>query len=100
MKLALPLDVLAAQTPLPGLEIRLIGVVEVLGAIGLILPQALRIRPGLTTLAAACLAVEMVVATAFTLAAGQGPVAVMPFAVGALAACVAYHRQSLLHPGS
>jgi hypothetical protein len=50
-KLILPLDVLTSmgspnQIVLPGLFIRFIGVVEVLGALGLILPRLLRIRPG------------------------------------------------------
>jgi len=37
---------------LPGLFLRFLGVAEVLGAIGLILPGLLRIRPALTPLAA------------------------------------------------
>ena len=41
------------MSPFPGEFIRFIGVCEVLGAIGLILPYALRILPGLTALAAA-----------------------------------------------
>ena len=40
-----------------------IGVAEVLGAIGLILPGVLRIRPGLTPLAAAGLVIIMIGAT-------------------------------------
>ena len=48
MKLVLPLEALTAQMPLPGLFVRFIGVAEVLGALGLILPALLRIRPGLT----------------------------------------------------
>ena len=48
MKLVMPLDQLAGPVELPGAFIRFIGVVEVLGALGLILPALLRIRPGLT----------------------------------------------------
>jgi uncharacterized membrane protein YphA (DoxX/SURF4 family) len=44
MKLVLPLDKLVGPVPLPGLFLRFIGVAEVLGAIGLILPGLLRIR--------------------------------------------------------
>jgi hypothetical protein len=48
MKLALPIEVLTKQMPLPGLFLRFIGMAEVFGAIGLILPGLLRIRQGLT----------------------------------------------------
>jgi uncharacterized membrane protein YphA (DoxX/SURF4 family) len=67
MKLILPVAELTQQVPLPGVLIRVIGVIEVLGALGLILPGLFRIRIGLTYLAAAGLAVEMVVATVFAL---------------------------------
>ncbi len=54
MKLILPVEEMTKQmpVPLPGLFLRFIAVVEVLGALGLILPGLLRIRPGLTPLAA------------------------------------------------
>lgn len=52
VKLVLPLEVMTQQIPLPGLFLRFIAVAEVLGAIGLILPELLRIRPGLTPLVA------------------------------------------------
>ena len=38
MKLVMPIEALTEQTSLPGLFVRFIGVAEVLGAIGLILP--------------------------------------------------------------
>jgi hypothetical protein len=66
MKLVLPLQVLTAQLALPGLFVRFIGVAEVLGAIGLVLPGLLRLRPGLTPLAGAGLVIIMVGATVFT----------------------------------
>jgi uncharacterized membrane protein YphA (DoxX/SURF4 family) len=58
-KLAMPAAQLTGQTPLPALFLRFIGVAEIAGALGLILPGALRIRPGLTPLAAACLTIIM-----------------------------------------
>src|SRR5919198_5922257 len=64
MKLMLPIEVLTAQLPLPGWFVRFIGVAELLGALGLILPGLLRIRPGLTPLAAAGLVIIMIGATA------------------------------------
>jgi hypothetical protein len=96
MKLVLPLDVLAQQTPLPGALVRFIGICETLGAIGLILPAMLRIRPALTPLAATCLAILMACATVLTppLMGAIGPAA-LPLALGLLAAFVAYGRSRL-----
>jgi uncharacterized membrane protein YphA (DoxX/SURF4 family) len=101
-KLVLPMETLAemarqsGQTPLPGLFLRFIGVVEVLGAIGLILPGLLRIRPGLTPLAAAGLVIIMIGATVLTVASGAMASALMPLVVGILAAFVAYGRWRLV----
>jgi uncharacterized membrane protein YphA (DoxX/SURF4 family) len=95
MKLVLPLDQLAGPVPLPGLFLRFIGVAEVLGGIGLILPGALRIRPGLTPLAALGLVIIMVGATGITLMTGSAAMALVPLAVGLLAAFVAYGRWRL-----
>jgi hypothetical protein len=93
-KLILPLEELTGQMPLPGLFVRFIGVAEVLGAIGLILPWLLRIRPGLTPLAAVGLVIIMIGATVLTLAGGDGALALIPLVVGLLSAFVAYGRWS------
>jgi hypothetical protein len=95
MKLVLPIEALTAQTALPGAFMRFIGVCETLGAIGLILPGLLHIRPGLTPLAAAGLVVIMIGATGITAAGGDFRVALVPMAVGLLAAFVAYGRWRL-----
>lgn len=95
MKLILPLEVLTEQFPLPGLFVRFIGVAEVFGAFGLILPGLLRIRVNLTPLAAAGLVIIMVGATGLTLAGGDVALAVIPLVVGLLAAFVAYGRWRL-----
>jgi DoxX-like protein len=92
MKLVQPLEVLTEQMALPGLFVRFIGVAEVLGALGLILPELLRMRPGLTPLAAAGLVIIMIGATVLTLAGGNIAPALMPLVVGLLAAFVAYGR--------
>jgi hypothetical protein len=95
MKLVMPLEALTEQMPLPGLFVRFIGVAEVLGAIGLILPGLLRIRPGLTPLAAAGLVIIMIGATVLTLLLGSGvTLALIPLVVGLLSAFVAYGRWS------
>jgi hypothetical protein len=90
MKLVLPLKVLTAQMPLPGPFVRFLGVAEVLGAIGLIPPGLLRIRPGLTPLAAAGLVIIMIGATVLTLAGDKIALALIPLVVGLLSAFVAY----------
>src|SRR5918911_4144769 len=68
MKLAMSGEELAAAMtlPLPVLFVRFIGVCEVLGALGLVLPGVLRIRTALTPLAAQGLVLLMVGATMFT----------------------------------
>jgi uncharacterized membrane protein YphA (DoxX/SURF4 family) len=77
---------------MPGWFLHFIGVMEILGGFGLILPSLLRIRPGLTPLAAAGLVIIMSGATAITLSTmGVGP-AVLPLIVGILCAFVAYGR--------
>ena len=80
---------------LPGLFIRFIGVCEVLGALGLILPGLLRIRPGLTPLAAAGLVIIMIGATVLTMIGNGIGAAFVPLVTGLLAAFVAYGRWRL-----
>lgn len=94
-KVLLPTTVLLAQMalPLPIWFLRVIGVIEVAGALGLILPQLTRIKPGLTPLAAGGLALEMAGATLVTvIGLGVAP-ALLPLVVGFLAGCVAYGRR-------
>jgi uncharacterized membrane protein YphA (DoxX/SURF4 family) len=95
LKLVLPLDALKGPVELPGLFLRFIGVVEALGGLGLILPGLLRIRTGLTPLAAAGLVIIMIGATVITLTTGDVAPALMPFVVGLLSAFVAYGRWRL-----
>jgi len=96
MKLILPIEQMTSEIALPGWFLRFIGVAEVLGAAGQILPGLLRIRPGLTALAAACLVIIMIGATTLTLMTGGGATALIPAATGLLAAFVAYGRSRLL----
>jgi DoxX-like protein len=93
MKLVMPIDKLTADMPLSGLFMRFIGVCEVLGAIGLILPWLLGIAPRLTPLAAAGLVIIMIGATVVTLQMGMIGGAVTSVVVGVLAAFVAYGRR-------
>jgi hypothetical protein len=111
MKLVMPLELLAQQSHLPGLFMRFIAVCETLGALGLILPGLLRIRPGLTPLAAVGLVIIMIGAAVTTLMRGEVVPALVPFVVGLFATYVAYGRwrlvphretphQSVLRPAS
>ncbi len=92
MKFVMPIEEMTKQIALPGLFLHFIGVAEILGAIGLILPGILRIRTGLTPLAAAALVVIMIGATVVNLMTGQQGGALTTVVVGLLLALVAYRR--------
>jgi len=94
-KLLLPAEMLPLPIPLPGLFLEFIGVAEVLGGLGLILPGLLRIRPGLTPLAAAGLVLLTIGATVYQLAAGQPESVLFAVVMGLLCAFVAYGRWRL-----
>ena len=100
-KLIMPIEQMAelarqsGQTPLPGFLLRFIGVAELLGGLGLILPSLLRIRPSLTALAAAGLVIIMIGATVITLSSGTITPALFPLIVGLLLVFVAYGRWRL-----
>jgi uncharacterized membrane protein YphA (DoxX/SURF4 family) len=80
----------AAQVPL--LMVRFIGVSELLGAVGLILPAATKIKPGLTPLAALGLLTIMILAMAFHLSRGELQATPINILLGGLAAFVAWGR--------
>jgi hypothetical protein len=91
-KLMISSETLAHVAPLPVLFLRFIGVCEVTGALGLILPGLFRIRTDLTPLAAAGLTLIMIgatIVTVFTLGVGA---TLLPLTTGILAALVAYGR--------
>ena len=95
MKLVLPIEKMQDPVALPGLFLRFIGVCELLGGIGLILPSLLRIRPGLTPLAAAGLIVIMIGAVVITVIYMGVASALIPLLVGILAAFITYGRSQL-----
>jgi hypothetical protein len=100
MKWVMPVAVLEAQSHLPGAFVRFIGICEILGALGLILPGVLRIRTELTFLAAMGLVLIMTGATTITLAQGQVAPSLAPFALGVLAAFVARRRAPMSQSAS
>ena len=96
-KLVLSSETLASmgspnQVVLPVWFIRFIGVAEVLGALGLILPGALRRQQHLTALAALGLTIIMIGAVVVTIIGDGLKMAIMPLVVGLLCGLVAYAR--------
>lgn len=96
IKATMPIAELAKQISVPvvlgaGMT-RFIGVAEIAGALGLVLPALTRIRPLLTPLAAAALVVVMVLAAGYHV--WQGEMSGLPpnFVLGGLAAFVAWGR--------
>ena len=94
-KLILPIEEMTKQMAMPGLFLRFLGVVEVLGALGLILPGLFRIKTWLTPLAAVGLTIIVVGATVITLKIGGGATAMFPLVAALLSAFVAYGRWRL-----
>ncbi len=66
MKLAQPLGLLRERLALPGPFVRFLGLAEVLGAAGLVLPALLNALPFLTPVSAAGLVTIMIGATTIT----------------------------------
>ena len=96
MKVSQPIDQLSKMLPwasqVPEALVRFIGVAEVLGAVGLILPSLLRIQPKLTPIAAVGLALVMLFAVVFHISRGETPMIGMNFILIAIAAFIAWGR--------
>lgn len=100
MKLTMPLDEMAAQFDLPVMFLRVVGLAELLGAIGLILPPLLGIRTGTVPVAAAGLAAVTVCAASYHVLHGDGFSAAMPpLVLALLSGFVAYGRWRLAPHG-
>jgi len=95
MKFVMSVEEMTKQIALPGWFLHFIGGAEILGAIGLLLPGILRIRTGLTPLAAAALAVIMIGATAVNLKTGQRGAALTTVVIGLLLVFLAYNRRRM-----
>ena len=96
-KFIMPMEEMLKQMPIQMSAnfLRFIGVCELAGALGLVLPGLLKIRPGLTPLAAAGIFIIMMGATVITVMSGQVPQAVTPVVAGLLAGFVAFARWRL-----
>ena len=93
MKVTQPIETLPASlagVPLP--LVRFIGVAELLGAAGLILPAATRIAPALTPLAGLGLTLVMLFASLVHVSRGEPTHVLLPVVLGALSALIAWGR--------
>ena len=94
-KLLLPADALPMPIPLPHAFLLFIGVCEVAGGLGLILPGALKIQTWLTPLAAAGLTLIALGGAGYQLLAGEPGNAVFAVVFAALTAFIGYGRATL-----
>ena len=91
-----PIAEMAKMAPwtgaLPEALVRFIGVVELAGALGLLLPALTRRKPVLTAWAAAGLVVVMALAVVVHIARGEPQVLPVNFVLGGVAAFIAWGR--------
>jgi uncharacterized membrane protein YphA (DoxX/SURF4 family) len=97
MKLVMPIDKLMAAGPpnqivLPAMFLKFIGLCEVIGAFGLILPGVFKRQQHLTPLAAMGLTIIMIGAVAITMMGPGFKFAISPLITGLLCALVAFGR--------
>jgi uncharacterized membrane protein YphA (DoxX/SURF4 family) len=96
MKIAQPIDQLSKMLPwaaqVPEALVRFIGVSELLGGLGLLLPAALRIKPALTVWAALGLVIVMLLASVFHISRGEYSAIGMNVILALLAAFIAWGR--------
>ncbi|MDT0507023.1 DoxX family protein [Novosphingobium sp. MMS21-SN21R] len=96
MKATQPLDQLAMMMTwipsFPPAFVRTLGVVEVLGAIGLVVPALTRVLPRLTVIAALCILVHQLCAVALHVSKGEYNVLGLNIVLIALAALIVWGR--------
>jgi uncharacterized membrane protein YphA (DoxX/SURF4 family) len=96
MKFIMPVDKMQQGSIIFSIAfLHFIGICEVLGSIGLLLPGITRVQTWLTPLAAAGLTIIMIGATTVTiLSMGVAP-SILPFVVGIVTTWIAYGRTRL-----
>ena len=96
MKLVLPLDSLDEMMPfvndVPSALVRFIGLAELAGGLGLIVPAITRILPWLTPLAAAALALLSLMAFVFNISRGDIPGVILTAVLVVVTLLAAYGR--------
>lgn len=97
-KLTQPIDQLSGMMTwvltMPVWFVRTLGLLEVLGAIGLILPSLTRIMPKLTVAAALCIIIHQILAIGLHLSKGETSVLGLNCVLIALAAFIFWGRRS------
>jgi uncharacterized membrane protein len=98
VKLVMSTEAMQKMSPpnsimLPGAFVKFIGVMEILGGLGLILPGLTKLRRNLTPIAAFCLLIIMIGAVVITIMGPGVGAAIIPFVVGILCAVIAYGRR-------
>lgn len=100
-KLFLPIDRLAKRfawmANVSPWFIRFLGVCELAGAVGLIVPEATSILPKLTPVAALCLSALMICAVVFHVVRREIPFAARTVVILALTLAITVGRWTLLH---
>jgi hypothetical protein len=94
-KLLLPPEMLPMPIPIPRALLLFVGVAELAGALGLVLPGLFRIWPILTPLAGAGLTLICIGGTVYQLMAGEPGNAVFAIVLGLICAFVGYGRWQL-----
>ncbi len=98
MKLTQPIAELGKSLPwvtaVPEGLVRFIGLAELAGALGLIVPSVTRIKPGLTVLAAYGLVLVMVLASGFHVTRGETAALPINVVLGGVALFIAWGRRS------
>lgn len=96
MKAAQPVDALVESLPwvtsVPAALVKFIGVSELLGGLGLLLPSLLRIKPSLTVTAAYALILVMILAGIFHATRGEYSAIGMNVVLAAIAYFIAWGR--------
>ncbi len=96
MKLVQPVDQLATMWPwageVPVAFVKFTGIIDLLGAIGLILPALTRIKPVLTPIAAVAVIVLMLCASIFHISRGEASVTGVNVVFALIAAFIAWGR--------
>ena len=85
-------EMVAMGMTVPTLVLRIAGITELLGALGLVLPSALRIQPRLTPIAASLLTFQVGLAVVVHLIMGEVDAIVPPLFILVLCGIVAYGR--------